>query len=124
MVTTPKMRWQPKNRDVEGGAHARAIKTKTTVHVNPDATEPQEIPVPTTIAGKGMMTNHAQDEDAVVAIAMNPMGTMHAENAAMCRLGWKPSNYSSMPTSRTTRTPKVVVVVAEAADEGDNHLMS
>lgn len=96
----------------------------TTVNVDLDATEPQEIPAPTRIAGEGMMTTHAQDGDAVVAIAMNPMGTMHAENAVMCRLGWKPSNYSSMLTSRTTRTPKVVVVVAEAADEGDNHLMS
>jgi hypothetical protein len=102
------------------------VITTTTVHAIPDGQDPPEIRVARKIAGETteMMTmSHVQDGDAVVAIAMSPTGTIHAENAAMCQLGLKPSNYSSMPTSRTIRTPKAVAVVAEVADEGDNHLM-
>ncbi len=121
--------WQPMNRDAEGVAHVHAIKTTIAVHANPAAEDPLGIRVAMKKAGETtemtetMTMSHAQDGDAAVAIAMSPTGTIHAENAAMCQLGWKPSNYSSMPTSRTTRTPKAVVVVAEAADEGDNHLL-
>ena len=121
-----KTMWQRMNRDAEGVAHVHAIKTTIAAHVNPAAEDPQGMLVAMKIAGEmteTMTMSHAQDGDAVVAIAMSPTGTIHAENAAMCQLGWKPSNYSSMPTSRTTRTPKAVVVVAEAADEGDNHLL-
>ena len=129
LVMITRMRWRPKNRDAEGVAHVLAIKKTIAVHVNPAAEDPQGIRVAMKIAGETTeMTEtttmcHAQDGDAVVAIARSPTGTIHAENAAMCRLGWKPSNYSSMPTSRTIRTPKAVAVVAEVADEGDNHLM-
>ena len=111
--------WQPKNLDADGEDHARATEATTTVHVNRDGEDPQEIHAPMTIEGGVMMTSHVQEGDAVVAIGKIPMAMIHAENAAMCQPGWKPSNYSSMPTLRTTRATKMVVVVA--GDEGDNH---
>ena len=123
---TTRMRWQLKDQDAGNGAQDHVIKTTTATRVNPDAGDPPGTHVAMKIAGEmteTMTMRPAQDGDAVVAIVMIPTGTIRVENAVTCRLGWKPSNYSLMPTSRTIKTPKAVVVAAVAADAGDNHLM-
>ena len=123
---TAKMRWQPKDQNAGGGAQDHAIKTTTAARVNPDAEDPLGTHAVMKIAGKTtetMTMSHAQDGDAVVAIARSPTETIHDGSAVMFQLGWKPSNYSSMPILRIIKTPKVVVVAAAAADADDNHLM-
>jgi small neutral amino acid transporter SnatA (MarC family) len=69
-----------------------------------------------------MRKNRVRGGVVVVAIAMRPMETNHAENAATSRRGSKRWNYLWTPILRTIRTPRAVEGVAVVVDEGDNQL--
>ena len=114
-----RMRQKPRNPD---GAPGHASEARATANVTQDAEDPQQKQALRTTTGEAMRMNHALGGVVAVAIAMRPMKTNHAENAAMSRLGWKQWNYLWTPILRITRTPRVVVGVVVVVDEGDNHL--
>jgi len=117
-----RMRQKPRNPDEDGGVPAHASKARATGRVIQDAEEPQQDQARKTTVGEAMRMNHAPGGVVAVAIAMRPMKTNHAENAAMSQRGWKRWNYLWTPILRITRTPRVAVGVVVVVDEGDNHL--
>jgi hypothetical protein len=121
LVTTTKTTWKPKNPDEGDRVRGHATGTTATRHVTQDADALQGTLAPRMTINEAMRMSLAQDEVAGVAVGMSQMETIHAENAVMCRLGWKPSNYSWMPISRTTKIRRVVEAAAAVEAEGDNH---
>lgn len=111
-MMTMKTTLKSKPFDVGGVVRDREVVTTIPIRVMSDAAGR------TTVTRVMMKTDHDLAADAVEEIATIRTRTM-AETvvAATCRPGWKPSNCSSMLTSKTTRNPKAVAADGVVGDD-------